>query len=216
MCFTEEFFSEPGEADSIIDEARTKLLDLLNKESKDVLDQVKVARKEVKNKSNILREKEKQIKILEAQIEELNNKKINIENREYPQKLINAMVKELTGNFAPGDKVWVARPKYTKSHCDMCNGTGRVSVTLAGAELNIWCPTCGGNKHTSKYVYVPVATTIHDVYCQLCFDKNRVSYWTTSTIILEDKDERQSLNGIFKTEEECIEYCNKKNKEEHE
>lgn len=211
----EDYYTEPAEAELIIDEAKSRLTDLLKKECKDVLDKVYEARKEFNDKDRLIREKEYKIELLNKQIEELENKKVDIENRHYPRKLINAMITELTGDFTIGQEVWVADYRYDRSDCTYCRNTGKVEATVGDEVLWIACPKCNGRKYVEQLTVKPKKTAIEGIDMKLCFDGvgNRVSYWSHDTITLTSHDERRSKEGIFATEEACLDYCEQKQRE---
>lgn len=143
-------------------------------------------------------EKENELKQLEKKLEYIkNDDKYNM-----PRMYINKFVKEYTGGYAPGDKVWVINSKYERVTCDCCDGTGKLKANSAVGGKIVKCPDCGGYgfNHVAKRVIE--GGRVKQVDLTLCFT-NRVNLWNNECVYLEDAEYSTDPKYIFSSKEEA-------------
>src|SRR5699024_4201960 len=116
---------------------------------------------------------------LQEELKELEGKKIKAEKDDMPRKYIDAFVRDITGCFAPGDKVFVLQSKAKRTTCNKCNGEKKVKAIIGGEENNIECPKCKGYGAVSEWYDIVEEKQIEDVHLKLCFQNDRVSVWTS-------------------------------------
>ena len=141
MEYFEDYEVEPSEVDKIIDEAKNKIVKLVEENAKTELDD-EFKRSEILSKR--LAEKETLIVQKDFEIDTL-NKKIK-ELTETIQKKKTEM--PLT-NFNIGDSVYLVETDGKKHsiQCPRCNGTGHVTFMVGDEEIEGKCPICKGHSH---------------------------------------------------------------------
>ena len=212
----DDVFSEPSEADQIMDDAKEKLFQCLNEYVKSYYDGWKDAKPKLDDLNRKLYEKENELRAIEDKIRKAEEKAENLDS-EMPQKYVDAFVRKYTGNVAPGDKVWVAGYSTKCETCPMCNGKKRVTVNIGDRETEIKCPECDGYGHKTVYTYAPAEKHVKDVRLSLVFRDEyhyRVNAWTADTVNLNDSDYYIGKDKFFLTKEEAQADCDKRNKKE--
>lgn len=197
-------FSEPSKAEQIIEDAKAELWNALTEEVKQLMDDANEAstkaNKLIAEISSLNFEKTE----LEKEIKQLREQKVYVETHEVPARQVKAIVNHLTKDFHPGDECWVIDAKYERHTCEKCGGKKKVLADIGGETLEIDCPTCRGYGTVSKSTYFPKKSKITDVRMLLCFDSsNRMNIWSTETLKVDGRDDRNRAGSVFKTEEEA-------------
>lgn len=207
MSYFEEYddmFSEPSKAEQIIKDAKAELWNELTEEVKQLMDDANEAstkaNKLIAEISSLNFEKTE----LEKEIKQLREQKVYVEAHEVPARQVKAIVNHLTKGFRPDDECWVIGSEYERHTCEKCGGKKKVSADIGGETLEIDCPTCRGYGTVSKSTYFPKKSKITDVRMLLCFDSsNRMNIWSTGTLKVDGRDDRNRAGSVFKTEEEA-------------
>ena len=211
----EMYFTNPSEADSIIDEATNSLRDLIKDDVKCVIDAYNKALREKNNlESDIARlnwEKQR----IEDDIEAAKAKAEDVKNNYIPSAYINKFVSKRTDGYGPGDKVWAVIRDFNSHPCTFCSVTGYVSAKMDdGTELRAICPKCNGRKTVDDNKYYVSPDKIECVNMKLNFTENEVSEncWEPLSIVLAKAG---SINPerLFRTEAEAQAEMHELNKE---
>lgn len=209
------YFTNPSEADSIIDEATNSLRDLIKDDVKCAIDAYNKALREKDNlESDIARlnwEKQR----IEDDIEAAKAKAEDVKNNYIPSAYINKFVSKRTDGYGPGDKVWAVIRDFNSHPCAFCGTTGYISAKMDdGTEFKAICPKCNGRKTVKNNKYYVSPDKIECVNMKLHFTKNEVSEncWEPLSIVL---DKAGSINPerIFRTEAEAQAEMHELNKE---
>ena len=209
------YFTNPSEADSIIDEATDRLRDLIRDDVKCVIDAYNKALREKDNlESNIARlnwEKQR----IEDDIEAAKAKAEDVKNNYIPSAYINKFVSKRTDGYGPGDKVWAVIRDFNSHPCAFCGTTGYISAKMDdGTEFKAVCPKCNGRKTVKNNKYYVSLDKIECVNMKLNFTENEVfeNCWEPLSIVLAKAG---SINPerIFRTEAEAQAEMHELNKE---
>mgnify|MGYP004629602731 FL=1 len=211
----EMYFTNPSEADSIIDEATDRLRDLIKDDVKRVIDEYNKALREKDNlESDIARLKwEKQH--IEADVEAAKAEAEDVKNNYIPSVYINKFVSKHTNGYGPGDKVWAVMRDFNSHLCTFCGATGYVSAKMDdGTEFRAVCPKCNGRRTVDDNKYYVSSDKIECVNMRLHFTENEVSEncWEPLSIVLAKAG---SINPerFFRTEAEAQAEMHELNKE---
>lgn len=178
---------------------KERLDNLINDEAKEIMAEYRKAENELNGlKNQIMREK-RDIQNLKAEFEELKKKQIKADKYDMPRKYIDAFVRDVTGYFAPGDKVFILKSKSRRIECDKCNGKKKVNAIIGNEESIIECPKCRGYGVVSESYYEIEESVIGNVYLKLCFNKKRVSLWTSDVVYLKGEDYAVDPKNIFRS-----------------
>lgn len=211
----EMYFTNPSEADSIIDEAINSLRDLIKDDVKCVIDTYNKAIREKDNlESDIARlnwEKQR----IEDDIEAAKAKAEDVKNNYIPSAYINKFVSKRTDGYGPGDKVWAVIRDFNSHPCAFCGTTGYISAKMDdGTEFKAICPKCNGRKTVKNNKYYVSLDKIECVNMNLHFTENEVSEncWEPLSIVLAKAG---SINPerIFRAEAEAQAEMHELNKE---
>lgn len=209
------YFTNPSEADSIIDEATDRLRDLIRDDVKCVIDAYNKALREKDNlESDIARlnwEKQR----IEDDIEAAKAKAEDVKNNYIPSAYINKFVSKRTDGYGPGDKVWAVIRDFNSHPCAFCGTTGYISAKMDdGTEFKAICPKCNGRKTVKNNKYYVSLDKIECVNMKLNFTENEVfeNCWEPLSIVLAKAG---SINPerIFRTEAEAQAEMHELNKE---
>ena len=211
----EMYFTNPSEADSIVDEATSRLRDLVKDDVKCVVDTYNKALREKDDlESNIARlnwEKQR----IEDDIEAAKAKAEDVKNNYIPSVYINKFVSKHTDGYGPGDKVWVVTRNFNSHPCTCCDATGYVSAKMDdGTEFRTVCPKCKGMKTVDDNKYYVSPDKIECVNMKLHFAENEVSEncWEPLSIILAKAGDINP-ERLFRTEAEAQAEMHELNKE---
>lgn len=217
------YFTNPSEADSIIDEATDRLRDLIKDDVKCAIDAYNKAIREKDNlESNIARlnwEKQR----IEDDIEAAKRDAENAKTVQIPEIYVNNFVKKYTGFYAPGDEVYIVAYSYKNETCPVCEGTGKVKVSVGSKHDTFTCPNCNGYEYVQHVYYFVDKDTVESVDLKLCFHKNHAnachSYYHAfepEHVYLKKHTACISLDCIFRTEAEAQAKADELNKKEAE
>ena len=199
----EEYLREPSEVDGIIEEMKDKLHSLITDEAKGVMNEYRKAKEETGELDLDISRKRGTINNLNRMIEELEEKYEHTDKYKMPRKYIDSFVREYTGYFAPGDKVFIIRNKFERVECDKCQGKKEIKAIIDGVENTIKCIKCKGYGAVSKTNKVIEERTIDNVYLKLGFSKDKVSLWTSDSVFVRGSEYAVDPKDIFKTYEDA-------------
>lgn len=199
----EKYLSEPSEVDKIIEEMKDELHELITDEAKEMMETYRKAENELSDLNGQITRKKRDIKNLQEELKELEEKQIKTDKYDMPRKYIDAFVRDITGYFAPGDKVFIIDNKSKRIQCDKCKGEKKVKAIIEGEEITIECPKCRGYGSVLEYSEAIEEKTIDDVHLKLCFKKDRVRVWTSDSVYVRGQEYAIKPNEIYKTYEEA-------------
>lgn len=199
----EDYLIEPSEADKIIEEMKDKLHGLITDEAKDMMEDYRNAKEEICVLNREVSRKKIEINTLQQKINELETQYEQTDKYKMPKKYIDSFVRDVTGYFAPGDKVFIIDNKSKRIQCDKCKGEKKVKAIIGGEENTIECPKCRGYGSVSEDSKAIEEKTIEDVHLKLCFKKDRVGVWTSDSVYVRGQEYAVNPNKIYKTYEEA-------------
>lgn len=199
----EEYLRDPSEVDGIIEEMKDKLHSLITDEAKGVMNEYRKAKEETGELDLDISRKRGRINNLNRMIEELEEKYEHTDKYKMPRKYIDSFVREYTGYFAPGDKVFIIHNKSEMVECDKCQGKKEIRAIIDGEENVIKCIKCKGYGTVSKINKVIEERIIDNVYLKLGFRKDRVSLWTSDNVFVIGSKYALDPKDIFKTYEDA-------------
>lgn len=209
------YFTNPSEADSIIDEATNSLRDLIKDDVKCVIDAYNKALREKDNLESDIASLNWEKQRIEDDIEAAKAKAEDVKNNYIPSAYINKFVSKRTDGYGPGDKVWAVIRDFNSHPCAFCGTTGYISAKMDdGTEFKAICPKCNGRKTVKNNKYYVSLDKIECVNMKLHFTENEVSEncWEPLSIVLAKAG---SINPerIFRTEAEAQAEMHELNKE---
>lgn len=199
----EDYLYSSSKADELIEEMKEKLHELITDEAKEMMETYRKAENELSDLNGQITRKKRDIKNLQEELKELEEKQIKTDKYDMPRKYIDAFVRDITGYFAPGDKVFVLESKANRIDCNKCSGKKKVKAIIEGEESTIECPKCKGYGSVSEYYDIIEEKEIRDVYLKLCFEKNRVGVWTSDSVYVKGEEYATKPKNIFKTYEDA-------------
>lgn len=209
------YFTNPSEADSIIDEATNSLRDLIKDDVKCVIDAYNKALREKDNLESDIARLNWEKQHIENDIEAAKAKAEDVKNNYIPSAYINKFVSKRTDGYGPGDKVWAVIRDFNSHPCAFCGTTGYISAKMDdGTEFKAICPKCNGRKTVKNNKYYVSLDKIECVNMNLHFTENEVSEncWEPLSIVLAKAG---SINPerIFRAEAEAQAEMHELNKE---
>lgn len=199
----EDYLIEPSKADELIEEMKDKLHELITDEAKEIMVAYRKAENELSDLNRQITRKKRDIKNLQEELKELEDKQIKADKYDMPRKYIDAFVRDVTGYFAPGDKVFVLQSKSKRVDCNKCNGEKKIKAIIEDEENTIECPKCKGYGSVSEYYDIIEEKEIRDVYLKLCFEESRVRIWTSDSVYIRGEEYAIQPENIFKTYEDA-------------
>lgn len=118
--------------------------------------------------------------------------------------------REISGGYIVGDKFYYAETRSARELCKPCTASGKVKAIVAGLEITIKCPECGGEGKKHQWVFEPVEDTVASVH--ISFHERGKSSRATHYGQRGGSSERMS-EKMKKTLEECQAWCDAKNAE---
>ena len=209
------YFTNPSEADSIIDEATNSLRDLIKDDVKCAIDAYNKALREKDNLESDIARLNWEKQHIEDDIEAAKAKAEDVKNNYIPSAYINKFVSKRTDGYGPGDKVWAVIRDFNSHPCAFCGTTGYISAKMDdGTEFKAICPKCNGRKTVKNNKYYVSLDKIECVNMKLNFTENEVfeNCWEPLSIVLAKAG---SINPerIFRTEAEAQAEMHELNKE---
>ena len=199
----EDYLYSSSKADGLIEEMKDKLHELITDEAKEIMVAYRKAEDELPDLNRQITRKKRDIKNLQEELKELEEKQIKADKYDMPRKYIDAFVRDVTGYFAPGDKVFVLQRKFKTVDCNKCNGEKKIKAIIEDEENTIECPKCKGYGSVSEYYDIIEEMEISNVYLTLCFEKSRVGIWTSNSVYMRGKEYATKPENIFKTYKEA-------------
>lgn len=152
-------------------------------------------------------------------IESLNKRNFDLQSKvsRHPGEIKEAIQardleyrREISGGYIVGDKFYYAETKSARDKCKPCSASGKVKAIVAGSEITIECPECGGKGEEHQWVFEPVEDVVNSVHISFYERGNR----SRATHYGErgGSSERMS-EKMKKTFEECKAWCDEKNAE---
>lgn len=170
------YFTNPSEADSIIDEATDRLRDLIKDDVKRVIDEYNKALREKDNLESDIASLNREKQRIDDDIEAAKIKAEDAKNNYIPSAYINKFVSKYTNGYGPGDKVWAVVRDFNSHPCTFCDATGYISAKMDdGTEFRAICPKCNGRRTVQNNKYYVLPDKIERVNMKLDFTENEVS-----------------------------------------
>lgn len=198
-----EFVCDQSQAESIIQQAADDLQAVLSEKAKSIIQQAKEARSELEKIKQKIAWNECRVHETELELREAQQKAENFEKHEMPAKYIQAFVRDATGFYAPGEKVFYAKTVYERNQCPICRGKKKIEVNYEEKTLSVCCPECDGCGSIGIDHMEVVETEVNNVYLKLCFDKYRANYWNTESVFLQGSNYPVNPKYLFKTRKEA-------------
>lgn len=195
----EDYLYSSSKADELIEEMKDKLHELITDEAKEIMVAYRKAENELSDLNRQITRKKRDIKNLQEELKELEEKQIKADKYDMPRKYIDAFVRDVTGYFAPGDKVFVLQRKSKRVDCNKCNGEKKIKAIIEDEENTIECPKCKGYGSVSENYDIIEEREISDVYLKLCFGESRVRIWTSDSVYMRGAEYATKPENIFKT-----------------
>ena len=201
----EDIIVDPSEADLVIEEAKSKLHELVKEEAKHMMQAYKVAIDDLDNINKNIRRKQNVLDNLQGKIKELEEEYEKFQKTEMPKRYIDRITRNYTGGYAPGDVVYVVETERRAHLCDTCHGSKVISAVIDGVEQPIACIKCNGRGTLESSNKVIKKSKISSVNFTLCFHEDRVGVWSNDVIYLQGKDWATHPKNIYKTQKEAEE-----------
>ena len=208
MSYFDYDYPEPSELDLLVDEATDKIRNTIINQSKEKVDEILKTALREKEQADIairrLRENEEKIfhlqKENQALKEEINKKRTSL--NEIP--------------FEIGEEVYfVVSGDCEKVVCPECKGRGKIKIfTEEYGDVEAICPICNNDGYYTKTNPHPLREV---TYCTVKPQKSKI---TRIDVDINADNMKFSYFGsincscctnVFKTYEECKEYCEKEN-----
>ncbi|MBR3020430.1 MAG: hypothetical protein IKH57_25760 [Clostridia bacterium] len=198
-----EYVCDQSQAESIIQQAADDLQAVLSEKAKSIIQQAKEARSELEKIKQEIAWNECRVHETELELREAQQKAENFEKHEMPAKYIQAFVRDATGFYAPGDKVFYAKTVYERKECPICHGKKKINASYEGKMLSVSCPQCSEYGSIGIEHHEVKETEVSNVYLKLCFDKYRANYWNTESVFILGSEYSVNPERLFKTREEA-------------
>lgn len=200
----EDVFESLSDAEQVVESAKQQLYDILKDDIKSTLKEADSARKELSSMKNELAHARYEAGKWDKKIEEEKARFEKARDFDIPKMYLDRIVRNLTGNFAPGDTVYVIEKKSCYETCPKCKGAKKVDAIIDGETVSVSCPVCDGRGRVD--VYFPpsvVEKKVTGVYLRLCFEKDRVCPWNTDNVFLNETDYGVDPKKIYRTSEDA-------------
>lgn len=198
----EDLFEAVGKAEEAVREAEGKLRELLKDRVKNVLKEAAGAEKALAGIRAEIAAEKRERKRWESEAAREKEEFEKLKDFDIPKRYISRIVKNMTGNLAPGDTVYKIEYDTGYRKCRKCGGKKKIRVIIDGEEARVKCPECDGsgavfyreNPHIEE-------KTVSDVCLSLCFGKDRVCPWNYKNIFLEGKETSTPMKELYLTRE---------------
>jgi len=199
----EDYLYEPSKANELMEEMKDKLHELITDEAKEIMEAYRAAEGEISELNKQIGRKKVMIRNLQEELKELEERHIKADKYDMPRKYIDTFVRDITGSFAPGDKVFVLDNRARRVSCDKCNGEKKVVAIIEGEESTIECPKCKGYGTVSEGYDIVEEKQIENVHLKLCFQKDRVGVWTSDSVYVRGQEYAVKPERIFRSKEDA-------------
>jgi len=199
----EEYYYEPSAADAIICEAKEQLLSLLTEEAKSTLSSAVKAKEELRKLDNEICYAKQRLNDIVWQQKREEEKLANMKNHSLPREFVKRIVTNLTGDYAPGDTVFIIASHTQYDKCPMCNGAQKVSAIIGEDRYDVQCPRCNGYGQVHTDSHQVVEKKVSEVRVKLCFEADRVNRWSTDSVFLNGCDFSISPENLYRTTEDA-------------
>ena len=201
----EDIIVDLSGADLVIEEAKSKLHELVKEEAKHMMQAYRVARDDLDNINRDIRRGQSDLVNLQGKIKGLEEEYEKFQKTEMPKRYIDRITRSYTGGFAPGDVVYVVEVERKTHLCDKCNGLKVIKAIIDWVEQPIACPKCNGRGTLESSNKVIKKSKISSVNFTLCFHEDRVGVWSSNVIYLQGKDWATPPKDIYRTQKEAEE-----------
>ena len=182
---------------------KDRLHGLIKDEAKGTMGEYRKAKDELSKLDSDISRKRGIINNLNRMIEEIEEEYEHTDKHKMPRKYIDSFVREHTGNFAPGDKVFIIDETTKRIQCDKCNGEKNIKAIIDDEVNTIQCIKCKGYGSVGETVRTIKETTIDNVHLKLVFKKDRVSLWTSDCVEVTGREYAVDPKYIFKSYEDA-------------
>lgn len=196
----EDYFTEPSEVDTIIQQAQADIAALFSEKVKHTLDEAAEAEKRLSRLQSEIRSAQYQLSDIESKIKDAQERCDNAELFDIPRRYIQKFVRNATGDYAPGDTVWKITDKGKSEPCCTCGGAKKVKAILGNREVDVTCPECGGRGSIWRKNKIAEKRKVAAVYLKLCFEENRVNYWNRECVYLNGDEYCSDISCLYPTE----------------
>ena len=195
---------EPTAADEIYTKAVEKFKSLLSDDVKAIAQKARDAEKELKILQSQIRDNKSALEYAKKELETKRGEITKYDMYHLPRALVERMVAETTGGFAPGDEVWRIKEEWSYPKCPRCGGEKKLIAKLGnGEDALVRCPECDGSGTTRKVKRSIERTTVREVYMRLCFDEHRCSRWTSDSVFIRGRENAINPEKLYREEEEA-------------
>ena len=195
---------EPTAADEIFVEAVEKFKGLLSDEAKRIAQEARDAQKELSSLNFQIQQMRSALDYAKSELESEKAKVDQYKMHDLPRALVNRMVAETAGGFAPGDEVCRIKEDWSYPKCPRCGGAKKLVAKLAnGEDALVRCPECDGKGTIRKVKRSIEKTTVSGVYIRLCFDEHRCSRWTSESVFIRGRESAIDPKKLYREEEEA-------------
>jgi len=198
-------FDEPSEAEQIIQKAADDLKNLLTEAAKNVVAQAAAAKEELESLQNKIRERKCRLSRIEKELAEAERRSETAEMHDIPRKYIKRFVREMVGDFAPGDTVWMIEDDEDDvewAECHLCRNRKMIHICAGEVEYDVPCPNCNGSGKVCVRNKIVAEKRISSIRLKLCFGDG-VRYWSKDCIYIEGREYPVPLKSLYKTREEA-------------
>ena len=137
---------EPTAADEIYTEAVEKFKSLLSDDVKAIAQKARDAEKELKILQSQIRDNKSALEYATKELKARRDEITKYNMYHLPRALVERMVAETTGGFAPGDEVWRIKEEWSYPKCPRCGGEKKLIAKLGNGEAAlVRCPECDGS-----------------------------------------------------------------------
>jgi len=198
-----DYFNEPSEVDKVMEEMKDKLHDLIKDEAKKMMEDYKQMDEEfIELKIEVARKK-RELERLEKEIEGMETKYEQADTRDIPKKYMDRIIRHYTGDFAPGDKVFITDSRSSRVKCDKCQGKKKIKAIIDGEETMIECVKCKGYGVITNTDMVIEERVVDSVYLKLGFHKDRVGLWSSDCVYVRGIEYAINPKYLYRSKEDA-------------
>lgn len=199
----EDYIIEPSEFEKVVEEMKDKLHDLIKDEAKKMMEDYKQMDEEFIELKIEVDRKKMELEKLEKEIEDMEAKYEQADIMAIPKKYMDRIVSYYTGDFIPGDRVFITDSRSSRVECDKCHGKKKIKAIIDGEEIMIKCVKCKGYGAVADTVMVIEEREIDSVYLKLGFHEDRVGLWSSDCVYVRGRDYATRPEYIYRSYEEA-------------